>query len=42
MKKIIFVIESMNIGGTEKALLSMLYEITPQKNDITILLLDRL
>lgn len=40
MKRIIFVIESMNIGGTEKALLSMLYEIPPHKYDITILLLE--
>lgn len=39
MKKIIFVIESMNIGGTEKALLSMISEIPTDKYDITILLL---
>lgn len=40
MKKIIFVIESMNIGGTEKALLSMVSEIPKDKYDITILLLE--
>ena len=40
MKKIIFVIESMNIGGTEKALLSMISEIPIHKYDITILLLE--
>lgn len=40
MKKIIFVIESMNIGGTEKALLSMISEIPKDKYDITILLLE--
>lgn len=39
MKKIILVIESMNIGGTEKALLSMISEIPTDKYDITILLL---
>lgn len=39
MKRIIFVIESMNIGGTEKALLSMISEIPTDKYDITILLL---
>ena len=40
MKKIIFVIESMNIGGTEKALLSMISEIPKNKYDMTILLLE--
>ena len=41
MKKIIFVIESMNVGGTEKALLSMISEIPKDKFDITIFILER-
>lgn len=40
MKRIIFVIESMNIGGTEKALLSMISEIPKDKYDMTILMLE--
>lgn len=41
MKKIIFVIESMNVGGTEKALLSMIIKIPKEKFNITILILER-
>ncbi len=40
MKKIIFVIESMNIGGTEKALISMLSEFPQNKYEVTVLLLE--
>lgn len=41
MKKIIFVIESMNVGGTEKALLSMIAQIPKNIFNITILSLER-
>ena len=41
MKKIIFVIESMNVGGTESALLSMLNEIPKNKFSITVLILEK-
>jgi glycosyltransferase involved in cell wall biosynthesis len=40
MKKIIFMLINMNVGGTEKALLNMLAEIPKDKYDITILLLE--
>lgn len=41
MKKIIFVIESMNVGGTEKALLSMISKIPKDRFDITIFILEK-
>lgn len=40
MKKILFMIINMNVGGTEKALLSMLDELVKEKYDITILMLE--
>ena len=40
MKKILFMCINMNIGGTEKALLTMLYEIDDSKYDITLLMLE--
>lgn len=39
-KKIIFMIINMNIGGTEKALLSMIDEMDKEKWDVTILMLE--
>ena len=35
MKKLLFMCISMNIGGTEKALLTMLNEMDRKKYDIT-------
>lgn len=40
MKKILFMIINMNIGGTEKALLNMISEMPRDKFDITILMLE--
>lgn len=40
MKKIIFMIIDMNIGGMEKALLNMIDEIPREKYEITILMLE--
>lgn len=40
MKKILFMCINMNIGGTEKALLTMLNEIDSSKYDITLLMLE--
>ncbi|MGL5087627.1 MAG: glycosyltransferase, partial [Clostridium sp.] len=41
MKKIIFMCINMNVGGTEKALLSMLDELIKENYDITILMLEK-
>lgn len=41
MKKILFMCINMNIGGTEKALLTMLNEIDTSKYDITLLMLEK-
>ena len=41
MKKILFMVTSMNIGGVEKSLLSLLSVIPKDKYDITLLLLDK-
>lgn len=40
MKKILFMCINMNIGGTEKALLTMLNEIDSSKYDITLLMIE--
>lgn len=40
MKRILFMCINMNIGGTEKALLTMLNEIDRSKYDITLLMLE--
>ena len=40
MKKILFMCINMNIGGTEKALLTMLNEMDNSKYDITLLMLE--
>lgn len=41
MKKILFMLTSMNIGGVEKSLLSLLSCIPKDKYEITLLLLDK-
>ena len=41
MKKIIFMVINMNVGGTEKALLNMISEMPKEKYDITILMLEK-
>ncbi|MEG1003860.1 MAG: glycosyltransferase [Clostridium sp.] len=41
MKKIIFMIINMNLGGTEKALLNMIDEIPINDYEITILMLEK-
>lgn len=41
MKKTVFVLTAMNIGGTEKALLNLLDTLSPEENDVTILLLKK-
>ena len=40
MKKIIFMCINMNVGGTEKALLTMLNEINSSKYDVTLFMLE--
>lgn len=40
MKKILFMLINMNIGGTEKSLLNLLNELPKDKYDITVLLLE--
>lgn len=41
MKSILFMIIDMNIGGTEKALLTMLTELPAKKYNITVLMLNK-
>lgn len=41
MKKILFMLINMNVGGTEKALLNMLAEIPKDRYEITILMLEK-
>jgi glycosyltransferase involved in cell wall biosynthesis len=41
MKKVLFMLSSMNIGGVEKSLLSLLSVIPKEKYDITLLLLEK-
>ncbi|OKL36564.1 glycosyltransferase [Domibacillus mangrovi] len=41
MKKILFMVSSMNIGGVEKSLLSLLSVIPKEKYEITLLLLEK-
>lgn len=41
MKKILFMCINMNIGGTEKALLSMLNEINTSKYEVTLFILEK-
>lgn len=40
-KKVLFMLTSMNIGGVEKSLLSLLSEISRVEYDVTILLLEK-
>ena len=40
MKKVLFVLKDMNVGGVEKALLSLLNEMDRQEYKITVLLLQ--
>lgn len=39
-KKILFMLENMNVGGTEKALLNMISEIPKENYEITVLMLE--
>lgn len=41
MKKILFVLNNMNIGGTEKAFLNYVDTLPPEEYDITLLLLEK-
>src|SRR5690554_2500867 len=41
MKKILFMLTSMNIGGVEKAFLSLLDTIPKEKFEVTLLLLEK-
>ncbi|HBL05834.1 MAG TPA: glycosyltransferase, partial [Clostridium sp.] len=41
MKKVLFMLSSMNIGGVEKSLLSLLSVIPKDKYNVTILLLEK-
>lgn len=41
MKKILFMVINMNVGGTEKALLNMIDELNKEEYDITILMLEQ-
>lgn len=41
MKKIIFMIINMNLGGTEKALLNMINEVPANDYEITIIMLEK-
>lgn len=41
MKKVLFMLSSMNIGGVEKSLLSLLSELSPEEYQVTILLLEK-
>lgn len=41
MKKILFMLSSMNIGGVEKSLLSLLSVLSKERYDITLLLLEK-
>ena len=41
MKKVLFALSSMNIGGTEKAFLNLLDTLDPNEYDITLLLFEK-
>ena len=40
-KKVLFMLSSMNIGGVEKSFLSLASRLSPEKYDITLLLLEK-
>lgn len=39
--KVLFVLTNMNIGGTEKSFLNLLYTLNPNEYDVTLLLLEK-
>lgn len=41
MKKVLLMLSSMNIGGVEKSLLSLLSTMSREKIDVTLLLLKK-
>ena len=41
MKKILFLLNNMNIGGTEKSFLNLLGTLSPKEYDVTLLLLEK-
>lgn len=41
MKKLLFMLSSMNIGGVEKSFLSLLSVLSKEKYDVTVLLLEK-
>ena len=41
MKTVLFMVSSVNIGGVEKSLISLLSEMPKDKYDITLLLLEK-
>ncbi|EIT86541.1 group 1 glycosyl transferase [Fictibacillus macauensis ZFHKF-1] len=41
MKRVVFMISSMRIGGVEKSLLSLLSTLSPQDYDVTIMMLEK-
>ena len=40
-KKLLFMLISMNIGGTERSFLNLLYTLDPNEYDVTLLLLEK-
>lgn len=40
MKKVLFLLNNMNIGGTEKSFLNLLETLSPEEYDVTLLLLE--
>lgn len=40
-KKLLFMLISMNIGGTERSFLNLLYTLNPNEYDVTLLLLEK-
>ena len=40
MKKLLFLLSNMNIGGTEKSFLNLLDTLSPEQYDVTLLLLE--
>lgn len=41
MKKVLFALSSMNVGGTEKAFLNLMDTLSPEEYDVTLLLLEK-
>ena len=40
-KKVLFMLNDMNVGGTEKAFLNLVDTMSPEEYDVTLLLLRR-